>query len=95
MATAPEWPHWTRSAIRSYCTVAQLLYWSVQLFVMNSLDLTTLSTIMTNIFTEQDTEVLNYVYTLFEKFGNSNYGCMDKERLMLLILPCVYIQSIE
>jgi len=49
-----------------------------QMFIMNSVDVTTLSMIMTQMFAEQDNEVLNYVFTLFEKYANSKYGCSEE-----------------
>eukprot|EP00090_Calanus_glacialis_P016360 TRINITY_DN2561_c0_g1_i1.p1 TRINITY_DN2561_c0_g1~~TRINITY_DN2561_c0_g1_i1.p1 ORF type:complete len:1526 (-),score=363.79 TRINITY_DN2561_c0_g1_i1:68-4645(-) len=48
-----------------------------QMFIMNSVDVTTLSAIMTQMFAEQDNEVLNYVFTLFDKYANSKYGCNE------------------
>merc|ERR1719300_920026 len=50
------------------------------MFILNNIDVTTLSTIMTQMFAEQDHEVLNYVYTLFDKYANSLYGCNEEAK---------------
>jgi len=51
-----------------------------QIFVMNNVDVTTLSMIMTQMFAEQDNEVLNYVFTLFDKYANSKYACNEEAK---------------
>merc|ERR1719427_2575832 len=51
-----------------------------QIFMLNRVDVTTMSMIMTQMFAEQDNEVLNYVFTLFDKYANSKYACSGERK---------------
>ena len=46
-----------------------------QLFIPNNIDVTSISMIMTQMFAETDIQIINYVFTLFEKHSKSSYIC--------------------
>lgn len=52
-----------------------------QLLIPNNIDVTTLSLIARQMFTEKDIQILNYVYTLFDKYSVSRDSCTGKEKV--------------
>merc|ERR1719334_1039739 len=50
------------------------------IFSTNTPDLTTLSSIMTQMFTETDYEVLNFVFTIFEKYSTEENTCFSAKK---------------
>ena len=50
-----------------------------QLFIPNNIEVTTLSMIVTQMSVEKDIQILNYVFTLFEKYSGPSYNCKGRE----------------
>jgi hypothetical protein len=50
------------------------------IFYLDDLDVTTLSTVMTQMYVEPDYEVLNYMFTLFEKHAHGQNSCFSAKK---------------
>ena len=46
-----------------------------QLFIPNNIEVTTLSMIVTQMSVERDIQIMNYVFSVFEKYSRSSFNC--------------------
>ena len=66
-----------------------------QMFIPNNIDATTLSMIVTQMFSERDVQMLNYVFTLFEKYSKSSHNCGGGAKMKMVGYFLKYMKKLR